>query len=148
MLPGAGDGLQGIKRGIMELADMIAVNKADGPMKPLADHARQELLNALSLLKSESDLPVHVCSALDGTGITEIWQAITDRLTLEAQTGQTALRRRQQIRQWLRRVVEDRILHAHWSQPGALQAVIAATEEVAEGRITPYDAVRRMRSEA
>lgn len=147
MLPGAGDGLQGIKRGIMELADMVAVNKADGPMKPLAEQARRELVSALSLLSTDHETPVHVCSALDGTGVAEIWQAIADRLTFQSLSGQTAERRRHQIREWLRRVVEDRILTEYWSQPGALQAVIAATEEVAEGRITPYDAVRRMRSE-
>jgi LAO/AO transport system kinase len=148
MLPGAGDSLQGIKRGIMELADMIAVNKADGPMKPLADQARRELESALALMPAGQETPVHVCSALDGTGVAEIWQAIADRLTFESLSGQTAGRRQRQIREWLRRVVEERVLGTYWSQPGALQAVVAATEDVAAGRITPYDAVKRMLSEA
>lgn len=147
MLPGAGDSLQGIKRGIMELADMIAVNKADGPMKALADQARRELESALALMPAGHETPVHVCSALDGTGVAEIWQSIADRLTFESVSGQTAERRRLQIREWLRRVVEERVLGAYWSRPGVLEAVVSATEDVSEGRATPFDAVKRLIAE-
>lgn len=147
MLPGAGDSLQGIKRGIMELADMIAVNKADGPMKALADQARRELESALALMPAGHETPVHVCSALDGTGVAEIWQSIADRLTFQSLSGQTAERRRNQIREWLRRVVEERVLGAYWSRPGVLEAVVSATEDVSEGRATPFDAVKRLIAE-
>ena len=82
LLPGGGDELQGIKRGIVELADLIVVNKADGEMSAAAERAAADYRNALHFLRPRSahwSVPVATCSALEGRGIDQIWKLV-DRL--------------------------------------------------------------------
>ena len=82
MLPNAGDELQGMKRGIFELADIIAINKADGDNKLMAEKSRQHYQNALSISHSSAkrDPAVFTCSSLEGDGINQIWMAVQEQL--------------------------------------------------------------------
>ena len=108
----AGDQLQGIKRGILELADVIAVNKADGDGEAPARVAARELAGAMRLMMPGRDVrrpPVLTCSALTGAGLDEVWQAVLDhRRHLEERHGLEA-RRAQQQQDWMWALVDDRL---------------------------------------
>ncbi|MDX5482219.1 MAG: methylmalonyl Co-A mutase-associated GTPase MeaB, partial [Hymenobacteraceae bacterium] len=104
MLAGAGDELQGIKRGIMEMADAIAITKADGSNKDKAKAAKAEYQNALHLYPPAASgwLPkVSMCSALQNSGLDTIWQTIADYLQLTHQNGYFEKKRRDQNLQWM-----------------------------------------------
>ncbi len=110
LIAGAGDELQGIKRGIIELADAIAVNKADGENVGRAEKAKKDYENALHLMAPRADSwqpPVLTCSALEMTGIEEIWETIlAHRKKMEA-SGELARKRKGQARQWFDFLVEE-----------------------------------------
>jgi len=100
----AGDQLQGIKRGILEMADVITVNKADGDHEREARVAARELTIAMKLITSDPDArrpPVLTSSSLTGKGLDEVWQAITDHRAWLEETGQLEERRARQQREWL-----------------------------------------------
>lgn len=104
LAPAGGDELQGIKRGIVELADMILVNKADGDMAGEATHAANEYRTALRLLRSATanwTVPVSTCSALAGTGITDVWQTINRFFQALGDGNALAVRRADQSIDWM-----------------------------------------------
>jgi LAO/AO transport system kinase len=140
MLPGAGDELQGIKKGLVELADMIAVNKADGDNIKRANLAAGEYRSALHILSARSEHwhpPVVTYSALTGAGIAELWQKVLDHRTAMNASGDFASRRRQQQVKWMWSMLEQRMMARLRADP-AIRAKVKKTEtEVAEGRITP-----------
>jgi len=140
MLPGAGDELQGIKKGLVELADMIAINKADGDNIKRANAAAGEYRSALHILTPRSEHwqpPVVTYSALTGTGIDTLWQKILDHRTAMNASGEFAARRRQQQVKWMWSMLEQRMMARLRSDP-AIRAKVKKTEsEVADGRITP-----------
>ena len=147
MLPGAGDELQGIKRGIIEMVDAIAINKADGDMKPRADRARAEYTAALHLFPAPADgwaPPVVTCSALTGEGIAAVWDIVlAHREQMEA-NGHFARRRRQQALAWMRELV-GLGLDAAFRTDAAVAAALPALEAaVAEGRTTAFAAAREL----
>jgi LAO/AO transport system kinase len=114
MLPGAGDELQGIKRGLLELVDVIAVNKADGATRQAAELAARQYGTALQSL---SPPPVVLtCSALEQTGVEAVWTAVERRHARLAASGALAERRRRQNLRWLWALVEDQLrqaVHTH-----------------------------------
>src|ERR1700687_243070 len=113
MLPGAGDELQGIKKGLVELADMIAVNKADGDNIKRANLAAAEYRGALHILTPRSEHwhpPVMTYSALTGTGVAELWQEIIDHRTAMNASGEFAARRRQQQVRGMWTMLEQRMI--------------------------------------
>jgi LAO/AO transport system kinase len=140
MLPGAGDELQGIKKGLVELADMIAVNKADGDNIERANLAAAEYRGALHILSQRSEHwhpPVLTYSALTGMGIEALWQNILDHRTAMNASGEFAGRRRQQQVKWMWSMLEQRMMARLRTDP-AIRAKVKKTEtEVADGRITP-----------
>jgi LAO/AO transport system kinase len=140
MLPGAGDELQGIKKGLVELADMIAINKADGDNIKRASMAAAEYRSALHILSPRSEHwhpPVVTYSALTGAGIAELWQKVLDHRTAMQASGEFAARRREQQVKWMWSMLESRMMARLRSDP-AVRARVKKTEaEVAEGRITP-----------
>jgi LAO/AO transport system kinase len=140
MLPGAGDELQGIKKGLVELADMIVVNKADGDNIKRANLAAAEYRGALHILSPRSEHwqpPVLTSSALTGAGIAELWQKILDHRAAMKACGEFAERRRQQQVKWMWSMLEQRMLARLRADP-AMRAKVKKTEaEVARGRITP-----------
>src|SRR5581483_10482556 len=140
MLPGAGDELQGIKKGLVELADMIAINKADGDNLKRAQHAAADYKGALHILTPRSEHwhpPVVTYSALTGNGIAELWQKILDhRRSMDASGGFVARRRDQQIK-WMWSMLEQRML-ARLRADTSIRARVKKIEaEVAAGRLTP-----------
>src|ERR1700681_1848917 len=140
MLPGAGDELQGIKKGLVELADMIAVNKADGDNIQRANLAAAEYRGALHILNPRSEHshpPVLTYSALTGTGIDTLWQKTLEHRTAMNASGEFASRRRQQQVKWMWSMLEQRMMAQLRADP-AIRARVKKTEaEVADGRITP-----------
>jgi LAO/AO transport system kinase len=147
MLPGAGDELQGIKKGLIEVADLIAVNKADGDNLLRAKQAVQHYRNALRIIEPESlgwRPPVLAVSALTGAGLPELWAAVDrHRERLEVSGELAAKRRRQQVA-WMWSMLEDRLLRALKEQP-RVQALLPELERaVADGRLTPALAVEQI----
>jgi LAO/AO transport system kinase len=140
MLPGAGDELQGIKKGLVELADMIAVNKADGDNVKRANHAAADYRSALHILNPRSEHwhpPVVTYSALTGDGIAKLWQKILDHRTAMNPSGEFAKRRREQQVKWMWSMLEQRMLARLRAEPSVRAKVRKIETEVAEGRVTP-----------
>src|SRR6202158_5876540 len=140
MLPGAGDELQGIKKGLVELADMIAINKADGDNIQRANLAAAEYRGALHILTPRSahwPPPVETYSALTGTGIKTLWQKILDHRTAMNASGEFAARRRQQQIKWMWSMLEQRVMAGLRADAAIRSKVKKIEAEVADGRITP-----------
>ncbi len=147
MLPGAGDELQGIKKGLVELADMIAVNKADGDNLKRANAAAAEYRAALHILTPRSENwtpPVISYSALAETGIDELWAQVLAHREKLTQSGELAARRREQQVKWMWAMLEDRVF-ARLRSDAALRAKLPQIEAaVAEGRLSPTLAVEEI----
>jgi LAO/AO transport system kinase len=147
MLPGAGDELQGIKKGLVELADMIAINKADGDNVKRANTAAAEYRSALHILTPRSEHwypPVVTYSALTGTGIAELWQKVLDHRTAMIASGEFAARRREQQVKWMWSMLEGRMM-ARLRSDAAIRSKVKKTEaEVADGRMTPSVAAEQI----
>src|SRR6266705_1803494 len=147
MLPGAGDELQGIKKGLVELADMIAINKADGDNIKRANLAAAEYRGALHILSPRSEHwhpPVLTYSALTGTGMDALWQKILDHRTAMNASGEFAARRREQQVKWMWSMLEQRMM-ARLRADAAIRTKVKKTEaEVADGRITPAVAAEQI----
>ena len=147
MLAGAGDELQGIKKGLVELADMIAVNKADGDNIKRANLAAAEYRGALHILSPRSEHwhpPVLTYSALTGTGMEELWQKILEHRTAMNASSEFAARRREQQVKWMWSMLEQRMM-ARLRSDATIRARVKKTEaEVADGRITPAVAAEQI----
>jgi LAO/AO transport system kinase len=140
MLPGAGDELQGIKKGLVELADMIAVNKADGDNLKRARHAAADYKSALHILAPRSEHwqpPVITYSALTGNGIADLWQKILDHRRAMVASGDFAARRRDQQVKWMWSMLEQRMLARLRADASIRSKVKKLEAEVAAGRLTP-----------
>jgi LAO/AO transport system kinase len=144
MLPGAGDELQGLKKGVVEIADMIAINKADGDNLKRAKAAAAEYRAALHILTPRSlawSPPVVTYSALTGNGIAALWDTVLDHRTRMRAAGELDARRRAQQVKWMWAMLEQRVFARLKSDP-ALKAKLPRIEAaVAEGRMTPALAV-------
>jgi LAO/AO transport system kinase len=146
MLPGAGDELQGIKRGLLELVDVIAVNKADGPTQSAADLAAQQYRQALQSLSSRADdaPAVLTCSALHHDGVGAIWDAVERRHARLAASGELAERRRRQNLRWLWALVEDQLRQAVHTHPVVRGIRDDLEREVLAGTTPAAAAARRI----
>jgi LAO/AO transport system kinase len=146
-LAGAGDELQGIKRGVMELADLVAVNKADGTNVDAAERARAEAQNALHFFSASGSgwtSRAMTCSALRGAGISELWALVLEYTELTRSNGWLAASRREQQRRWMQEMI-DQALRQRFDAHSAVRGQIAALErDVAEGRTTPFRAARTL----
>ena len=146
MLTGAGDELQGIKRGIIEMADAIVINKADGDNLPKAKLAAAEYRNALHLFPPQGsgwNPPVDICSARSGEGIPEIWETILQYRSLTTSNGSFLQKRRDQDRQVLYDVIEEALKHRFYSGKEIHSLLHRLDREIAEGRITAYRAAQK-----
>jgi len=147
MLPGAGDELQGIKKGVLEMADLIAVNKADGDNVPAARTAVRDYSSALRLTHPTSPTwnpPVMTCSGQNGDGLEDLWGRIADHRSLMTATGEWDDRRRAQRLAWMWSMVEDRLLDSLRADPAVLGLLMAAEAEVLDGLTTPSAAAERL----
>ncbi len=146
-LAGAGDELQGIKRGVMELAEIVAVNKADGANAGPAETAAAELRQALHFMRPPHPawtVPVLTVSAVADTGLAELWRAVeTHRETL-TQAGALAERRREQQLRWMWSLVEERLMLDLRGDEGVRDLLPALEADVREGRVPPTLAALRL----
>ncbi len=139
LLAGAGDELQGIKRGIMEVADVVVVHKADGDDKPRAAKARSEYEHALMLLRPPVDgwhPPVLTCSSRTGDGVHEVWSEVQRLRDVRSDKGRIALRSRQAVR-WFESAVEERLSTNFLEQAKVRATLPRLSEAVASGRMHP-----------
>lgn len=147
LLPGAGDELQGIKRGIVEMADLLVVNKADGERLSLARQARGAYLNALHLFppKSNGWTPqVLTCSATSGEGIAEIWDAMEQFKTHTMENGAFHRRRQRQALAWFEDQVQSALRFRFRNHPDVKETLQALEQAVLNGRIAPSAAAQKL----
>lgn len=145
MLAGAGDELQGIKRGIMEMSDLIAINKADGANKHKAQVAKHEYESALHLFPpSETGWVPRVvtCSALKGEGIAAIWQAVLEHRQQMQGSGAFENRRQEQARQWMHDMIEQELQLRFRNDLAVKNSLEKYEQAVAEGRISSFRAAK------
>jgi LAO/AO transport system kinase len=146
-LPGAGDELQALKKGVVELADMIAVNKADGDNVSRARLAASQFSAALHILSPRSpnwSPPVITCSALTGEGIPALWSHILEHRRLLTASGELAARRGEQQVKWMWTMLEER-LFAPLRTDRALKSALPRIEaDVAAGKLAPASAVEKI----
>lgn len=147
MLPGAGDELQGIKKGLLELAEILFVNKADGENETLARRAARDLEAALHLFAPVSPHwtpTVLTGSGLNAAGIDTLWDTVIKHRKALEQAGALDSRRREQQVRWLWSMVEDRVLEAFKANPGVTAAAGSLEAAVAEGRLPASEAAERL----
>ncbi|MBS27632.1 MAG: methylmalonyl Co-A mutase-associated GTPase MeaB [Alphaproteobacteria bacterium] len=145
LLPSGGDELQGIKRGIMELADLVVVNKADGDLVDAAERSAAEFTNALRLLHPTTGdwVPeVLTCSSLEGTGMSEVRQQAERFRDLATKAGYLGERRAEQARRWMWGEVDEHLLAAFRRHPGVREKVGELEQKVSEGAVTPSSAAQ------
>ena len=147
MVAGAGDELQGIKKGIVELADMIAVNKADGDNIARANMAAADYRGALHILVPRSPTwspPVTTFSALTGNGIAGLWGEVLSHKDKMTASGELAERRREQQVKWMWTMLEERLTARLRNDPAVRAKVKQAKTAVAAGRLAPTIAVEEI----
>ncbi|MCB9655419.1 MAG: methylmalonyl Co-A mutase-associated GTPase MeaB [Deltaproteobacteria bacterium] len=144
MLPSAGDELQGIKRGILEVVDMVAVNKADGALLGAAQRARQDYDNALHILRGRDTPPVKLISAATGHGIPELWTSIAELFAKRAERQEIDARRRAQALKWMWALIDEQLL-AHFRAHPEVVATRGTVEHALNSRtLTPQIAAERL----
>ena len=148
LAPAGGDELQGVKRGIMEMADMILVNKADGDLKAAATRTCSDYTGALRLLRKRPQDPegfpkAMMVSAQQEEGLKSAWDEMTALVDWRRENGHFDARREAQARYWFNEEVKQGLL-AQLETPEAKAAMAQAAEDVAEGRATPTNAAREL----
>ena len=142
-----GDQLQGIKRGILEIADVIAVNKADGPGAPDARKAARELAGAIRMLRGHDEewqVPVLTCAGLTGEGLDEVWAKLVEHQDRRRASGAFDERRRSQQVRWTRQLVRDGLEHRLRAHPGVRAAAPQLEKAVLAGELTPALAAQQL----
>jgi LAO/AO transport system kinase len=145
--PGAGDELQGIKKGVLELADSLVVNKADGVQQEAAERAAADHRQALGLLNfrpSGWKPRVLTVSSLEGTGIDMVWQAILEHMASMEASGDRETRRREQARAWMWSLVEAGLQEGFRSHPAVAAQIESLEREVQNLQLTPAAAARAL----
>ncbi|WP_321368740.1 methylmalonyl Co-A mutase-associated GTPase MeaB [uncultured Desulfuromusa sp.] len=146
-LANAGDELQGIKKGVMEIADAILINKAEGENRPRAELARQQYENALHLLRPKSNrwqVPALLCSALYNEGIDEVWNMILDFVTIMKKENEFADKRRLQATDWMWTMVMDNLKDLFLQDKNVAAMINQVQTGVSMGTTPPSVAARRL----
>jgi LAO/AO transport system kinase len=146
LLPGSGDELQGIKKGIVELADLIIVNKADGELLTQARRVRADYAAAIKMLHASGawQPKVLTCSALNGDGIAEAWEAIREFTGAMRESGELKRKRAEQAKAWMWKEIRETLLGrflAHPQMEGEVEKMEAAVQR---GEIAPTAAALQM----
>jgi len=145
--PGGGDELQGFKRGIIELADLVVVTKADGELEAAAGRAVAEYQGALRFLRPPSPAwrpPVLLCSAATGAGIAEVWDAVGRFRAAMEDGGARAAKRAEQARAWMWSEVSETLVAALSARPEVARQLAGLEDQVRAGTITPAAAAARL----
>ncbi|MGO1119294.1 methylmalonyl Co-A mutase-associated GTPase MeaB [Rhodovibrionaceae bacterium A322] len=146
LLPSGGDELQGIKKGIVELADLVVVNKADGDMKMAARRAAAEYQSALRMLRSLNDawqVPVLQVSALKNEGMDKVWQALLQHRDALGQDG-LEQKRGDQAKAWMWHEIEEELLTAFREEPQVAAALRVLEDDVSHGRSSAAAAAKEL----
>ncbi len=147
MLAGAGDELQGIKKGILELADALAINKADGDNVRHAEQAAAEYRSALRLFRPATptwEVPVVTISALDGRGMDGIWSIVQDHRRRLTSTGELDAKRRDQLQTWFWSMIDDGLKRHFLGREDVKHLLPDMHAAVASAKLTPTEAARRL----
>lgn len=147
MIGGAGDSLQGIKRGIMEAADLIAINKTDGDNEPRNQRTSMDLQQAVALLppRSNGHRPrVLLCSAITGKGMDKLAAALEEIAARDVLSGYQAMRRQEQARSWMHAAIEEALTGEFFANARVKQLLPAMEERVRNGEIGPFDAAEEL----
>jgi LAO/AO transport system kinase len=147
LLAGGGDDLQGIKKGIIELADMIAINKADGDNIKRAERAAADYKHALQIFTPHGATwfpPVLTISGLENRGLKELWAKILEHRDTMTATGEFQARRQGQAVSWMRDMLEDRLMAALKANPKVAAELPAIEAAVRDGTLLPTLAVERL----
>lgn len=147
LAPAAGDELQGIKKGIVELADIILVNKADGDLTEAANHAAADYRNAVNMIRQASPnwrVPVLTCSAVTGDGISKAWRKIIDFQKKMTEFGEFSNKRSAQAKAWMWSEIEESLIVALRQHPDIRNRMTRLENEVATGAMAPGTAAREM----
>jgi LAO/AO transport system kinase len=147
LAPGGGDELQGIKRGIIELADLVLINKADGDLEPAARRAQADYQAALHLLRPATAAwtpQVLACSALHDRGTQEVWQAVQRHRQALEEHGELAAKRARQAHSWLWAEIEAGLVEGLRGDPASRRRIAELEREVAAGTLLPPRAARRL----
>ncbi len=143
MLPGAGDSLQGIKRGIMEIIDILVINKADGDQEKMAKNAVIEYQNAFHLLTPKYDgigVEFLTVSSIKKKRIDEAWEKIQGFISALKEKGIFEAQRKEQELNWFKRLVEDEVLRRLWGSETNKEKAAELVEQIKKGEITPVKA--------
>ncbi len=147
MIPGAGDELQGIKRGIIEMADAIIINKADGDNRLRAERAATEYRNALHLMPPSGSgwsPPVELCSALMNTGISQIWEIVTSYVEHTRANGFFFKKRSEQLRQTFYRTISEQLIDDFYNNEAVKKRLKAIEDQIANSEINAYAAAQEL----
>lgn len=147
MLAGAGDELQGIKRGIIEMADLIAINKADQKNIEKANQARQEFKNALSLFPAHDsgwEPPVLTCSALEEMGMDDLWTEVEKYFTLTKENGYFETIRKEQAVFWMHESIRYQLKEKLFNHPKVQKELPVKEKEVEEGKLSSFKAATEL----
>jgi LAO/AO transport system kinase len=147
MLAGAGDELQGIKRGIMEMADAVVINKADGPNKIPAAQAAGEYQNAVHLFPASASgfiTKVLTCSALEGTGVRPVWELITEYRRFTLQNSYFYKNRQAQNLEWMHDYIRQTLQDRFYEHRIIENAIAVSEKQVREGNELPFVAAERL----
>lgn len=147
MLAGAGDELQGIKRGILEMADLIAINKTDGGNVEAAKRAKQEYQNALSLFPDQPSgwkPVVKTCSSLDGSGLEVIWDEVKSYITFTKKNGHFETHRKEQAIDWMYENIHYRLKETFYKHPAIKKRLKVIENKVAEGTLSSFKAASEL----
>ena len=144
--PGGGDDLQGIKRGVIELADMLVVTKSDGDLETLANRTAADYQGAMRLLRSAAEAATTVmqCSGVTGKGIAELWAAVLDLQRRRQADGTWQGRRGRQAKAWLWNEISESLVAALKADPGVAERLPRLEALVESGRTTPSAAAREL----
>ncbi len=147
MLSGAGDELQGIKKGVLELADAVVINKADGDNIEKAERARKEYENALHMLTPSSptwSAPVMTCSALESRGLDDIWEMVLEHRAKMTATGEFVKNRRKQSFAWMWSMVDEGLKGWFYNNPAVKERLPEISRQVESGDLSPTNAAYQL----
>jgi LAO/AO transport system kinase len=147
LITGAGDELQGIKKGVMELADLVAINKADGENAKRAEVTRAEFAHALHFLTPATEgwtPPTLTCSGVTGDGIPSLWETVEQFRAQTGASGVFAARRKTQLLAWLHGMVEEHLRSLFYAHPSIAGRLDAIEHQVVAGTMTAAAAAQEL----
>lgn len=146
-IPGAGDELQGIKRGIMEMADIVLINKSGGENREKARHAARQLENALHLFPAQRyghEVKVLLCDALSGEGTEQVFSALDNLINFFQTTGAFEQRRNEQSLNWMNETIREGLLQIFYDDKALGSKYEQLKQQVIAGKISAYEAASRL----